>query len=440
MRAFLILWLGQVLSLTGIGIASFALGVWVYKETGSVTAFSLIAFFTFLPDVILSPVAGVFVDRWDKRKVMLVCDIAGSIVAIFLVTVLFIDKFDIWYIYLAVGINSAFKAFQWLGYYSSVSLLVPKKHLGRASGLLQAGESFSKLLGPILGASFLAFMGIKGVLILNFVTYTLAIISILIVKMPKFEKNNNNEQPNFFKEMVFGIKYLIKLRGLVWLLVFFMCLNFSIGMSEVLITPLVMSFSDSQTLGYVMSASGVGMLCGSILISFWGGPKKGKIKTIILFSIVQGLLMMLIGIKPNPWIIGIAFFGTMFCVPIMAGCSQALWLSKVSPDTQGRVFSIKGTLAWSTLPLAQGIAGPLSDNVFEPLFQSNDSILSSTVGSIIGIGEGRGVGFIIILLGFFIISTGFIFLFNKNFRGVEENLPDQVLDNSNTGEKEAVSI
>ncbi|SDC52016.1 MFS transporter [Shouchella lonarensis] len=434
MKMFLILWIGQVFSIVGIGITSFALGVWVYIETGSVTAYALIAFFALLPDIILSPVAGVFVDRWNKRKVMLICDIAGAVIAFSLVTIVFVGQLEIWYIYLAVGINSVFKAFQWLGYYSSVSLLVPKQHFGRAGGLLQAGETFSKLLGPLLGAVFLELLGVKGVLILNLVTYSVAVISILMVKMSK-AKPESTQNLNFIQEMRDGFKYLFGLRGLVWLLVFFMCVNLSVGTLESLVTPLVLGFSNSQSLGYIMSASGVGMLGGSMLISFWGGPKKGKINMIVIFGVIQGLLVVWVGLLPNLWSIGFALFGAMFCGSVMAGCSQALWIATVSPDIQGRVFAIRGSVAWSTLPLAFVITGPLSDNIFEPLFRSEDNILVNTVGAIIGTGEGRGAAFIIIMAGIFIILITTLFLFNKKFRGIEGRLLDKTIDSADNKEE-----
>jgi MFS transporter, DHA3 family, macrolide efflux protein len=200
--------------------------------------------------------------------------------------------------------------------------------------------------------------------------------------------------------------------------------NFYFGIATILFTPLVLSFTTPAVLGVLMSIVGIGMLTGNLTMSAWGGPKK-RINGIIGFSMLQGLALYAAGAPPQVALIAPSVFLIFFSNPIINGCSQAIWMSKTPPDVQGRVFAVRRMIAWSTMPLSYIIAGPLADRVFEPLMVEG-GLLASSIGQVIGVGPGRGVGLIFILLSTLVIFAALAVSLYRPLRNVEGDLPDMV--------------
>lgn len=194
---------------------------------------------------------------------------------------------------------------------------------------------------------------------------------------------------------------------------------------------MILDMADPQTLGYLASIVGVGMLVGTLVMSAWGGPKR-RIHGVLGFLIISGLFSMLLGLRPSIPLMAVAGFGMMFVQPIINGSSQALWQSKVAPDVQGRVFAVRRMIAWSTMPLAYAIAGPLADKVFKPLLLEG-GLLAGSVGQIIGVGPGRGIGLLLILSGFLVILVTASGYLNPRVRRVEDELPDSVQESGPEG-------
>ena len=143
MRIFTLIWFGQLISFIGFGLTRFALGVWVYRNTGSVTQFALISLFAILPSILLSPLVGVLVDRWNRRTCMILSDAGAGLSTLAIVLLLLVGRLEVWHIYLVVAVSSTFNAFQWPAYAAATTMLVPKQHLGRASGMVQLAEAIA---------------------------------------------------------------------------------------------------------------------------------------------------------------------------------------------------------------------------------------------------------------------------------------------------------
>lgn len=185
MKTFLFIWFGQLISLIGSQLTSFALGIWVYQNTGSVTQLALISFFTVLPGLAISPIAGALVDRWDSRWMMIISDSIAGLSTLSIALLLVIGQLQIWHIYLAATINSVSSAFQWPAYVAATALLVPKKHLSRANGMTKLSEALARLLSPICGGFLVILIQLQGVILLDLATFLLALTTLLIVKFPK---------------------------------------------------------------------------------------------------------------------------------------------------------------------------------------------------------------------------------------------------------------
>ncbi len=424
MAAFLAVWAGQVVSSLGTGLSGFALGVWVYQRTGSATRFALITLVTTLPGIFLTPIAGALVDRWDRRRAMILSNAGAGCTTLILALLFWYGRLELWHIYLLLALGSAFGTLQWPAFSAATTLLVPKEHLGRAAGLTQAGAAVSVILAPVLAGVLVVRIGLQGVVLVDCATFVVALATLLCVHVPRAEVTAEGlaTRGSLLREAASGWSYIRQRPGLLSLLGLSAASNFSVGMMQVLVTPMILSFTSAAVLGRVMSVAGVGMLAGSLLISVWGGPSR-RVLGILGFMMLQGAILLAGGLWPSAILIAAAGFVFLFTVPIILGCSQAIWQSKVAPDLQGRVFAVRRMVAWSTLPLSYLITGPLTDRVFEPLLAVNGP-LAGSVGRLIGVGKGRGSALLLILLGVLVMVTAAAFSRYSRLRQLESELPD----------------
>jgi DHA3 family macrolide efflux protein-like MFS transporter len=428
MPTFLIIWIGQVVSFIGSGLTNFALGVWVYQLTGSVTQFALISMFIVLPGVLVSPFAGALVDRWDRRWAMIFSDVGSGAVILVVALLLAAGRLEIWHIYLALLIRSTFGAFRWPAYSAAIPLLVPKQQLGRVNGMVQMGQALGPVISPLAAGVLVTAIGVEGVILIDVATFVLALVTLLVVRLPQPERVNRSAtgQGSLLKEVGEGLRYLKQRPGLMGLLLLFAIINFMVGIVSVLATPLVLSFAPASVLGTVIGIGGMGMLVGSVALSIWGGPKR-RINGVLGFTLLAGFCIMLGGLRPSAVFITVAAFIFYFCFPIISGSSQAIWQSKVALDLQGRIFSLRNMVAMSCMPVAYLVAGSLSDYIFEPLMAEGGA-LASSVGSIIGVGPGRGIGLLFIVLGILTMIVAAVSYSYSHIRLVESELPDVITD------------
>jgi DHA3 family macrolide efflux protein-like MFS transporter len=428
MRTFLIIWGGQLISLIGSGLTSFALGVWIYDQTGQATPFAMTVLFGSLPGVLLAPVAGVVADRWNRRLVLIVTDTGAALLTLAVAAMLFLTPggLQIWHIYLVAALGASLGTFQQAAYRPSVTMLVPKKHFGRASGLMQTGYAVQGIIAPLVAGVLYVAIGLQGIVAIDFVTYFFAIGALLVVRIPQPETKAEDqaEKGSMFKEATFGWTYLVERRPLLVMLCYYALVNFFLGLSTVLVTPLVLAFSPASVLGMVQMAGSAGMLVGSLVMSAWGGPRR-KMNGVYGFIALFSIAMCLVGLRDSAVLIGLGMFGLLFSIPLASGSSQAIWMSKVEPEVQGRVFAIRGMIATAISPLAFLIAGPLADYVFGPLM-APDGALAATVGQLIGVGHERGIGLMFIVAGMSILMVTAAAYAYPRLRLVEDELPDTV--------------
>jgi len=424
MRTFFVIWSGQLVSTIGSGLTGFALGVWIYQETGSVTLFAMNMLAFAVPNLLVSPFAGALVDRWDRRWVMIMSDTGAGLATLSIALLYMTGNLQVWNIILATAVNSAFTTFQWPAYSAVTTLLVPKAQLGRSSGMVQIGEAVSQLLAPAAAGVLFVTIGLGGVIVFDFATYIFAVLTLLFVRVPSPERSEAGEEGkgSLWKEALYGWTYISARAGLLGLLLIFAAFNFVSGLIMPLIVPMILDMTSADMLGYLVSIVGMGMLVGTLVMSAWGGPKR-RIHGVLGFLMLSGFFTSLLGISPLIPVLAVAGFLLMFTMPIINGSSQAIWQSKVAPDVQGRVFAVRRMIAWSMTPLAYIIAGPLVDRVFRPLLLEGGALVNS-VGQLIGVGPGRGTGFMFIVVGGVSILVAGVGYLNPHVRNVEDELPD----------------
>lgn len=433
MRTFTILWLGQFISAIGTGLGSFALGVWLYETTGSATQFGLLSAVAGVTIMLLSPVAGVLADRMDRRKLLILADLGAGITTLTMAALLFTGLLEPWNVYPIVVLMVGFTAFQAPALFSSISLLVPRQHLARASGMIQTSRAVAQIIGPLMAGALIGRIGYSGVIWIDCATFFFAVATLLLVRIPLPPRPEAGAAPaggpgrrrSVLGDLSFAWSYLRGLPGLFALLSLFALTNFCMGMVQVLLTPLILSFATPLELGTVNSAGAAGILLGGLLLALWGGPRR-RVLTILGLLVCQAFILFLGGVQPSIPLIALASFTFMLTLPIINGCNQVIFQSKVAPEVQGRVFSMAGTITAASIPISALLAGPLADRVFGPLLLPGGALADTFVGRLIGVGPGRGVGLLFILLGMTVLVIVSLAFLNPRLRQVDTDLPDAV--------------
>jgi MFS family permease len=317
--------------------------------------------------------------------------------------------------------------FGYLAYYPAITLTVPKRMLGRVSGMTHASEATSRIAGPLLGGLMIAFMGLQSIFLADVLTFIFSILTLLIIQIPKVQKTDEeNASPSVFREALYGWTYIKDRPSLLAVILFFTTTNFFLTMALVLFSPMILSFNTADVLGTLNSISGVGLLAGGLVMSAWGGPKD-RIRGVLGFSMIVSVSLILIGITPQVFIIAPALFALYFAIPLANSCSQALWQTKTAPEVQGRVFSLRRMISGAMAPISFAIAGRISDRWFEPML-ANGGALSGSVGRLLGVGPGRGMAFIFVLCGSIALLLQLTAFKFPTLRRAETILPDAISD------------
>jgi len=428
MRSFLIFWTGQVFSLLGTAMTRFALTIWVYQITGEATALSIMAFCAFAPEIALSPLAGALVDRWNRKWMMAIADLAAGLATAALMILYFTGSLQIWHIYVAGGVAGVFSSFHWPAYSASVTLMVPKSQYARATALSTLAESGTYILAPILAAAMIGFASIGWIFVVDVTTMSLAIIILAFTPIlsPKRSQAGAEGAGSLWKESWYGFRYIFANKGLLGLQLIFLFGNLFASLSWTLAAPMILAktANSAATLAVAESAGGIGGVVGGLVLSITGGLFRRKTDGIFIGWALPFLFLgVFVGFGQSlpMWMAG--FFLSASVGSITYICNQAIWQSKVPPDIQGRVFSTRRMIAQAVSPLATLVAGPLADRVFEPAMKAGGS-LSGALGPIFGTGAGAGMAVMIVLasvLGAVVGFSGYLF---PVVRDVEKNIPD----------------
>lgn len=426
MLTFTTVWAGQLVSTLGSGLTSFALGVWIYDTTGSAMLFVVNILVWTLPAVLVSPLVGVISDRWDRRLVMILGDSGAGLSTLFVMLIWFFGDLQIWHIYTATFFNALFSSFQWPAFSAATSLLVSKDNLGRAAGMSQIGDAVSHFATPAIAGALYVATGLNSILLIDLVSFLVAILTLLLVRFPQPETSEEGQQGqgSFLKEALFGWTYIRQRPGLLGLLMVFASLNFLWSLTFPLLTPMLLDMTSADMVGYLQSVGGLGMIVSTLVMSAWGGPKR-RILGIYWAETLSGLAAILIGLRPSLSLIGGGLFAMNLILPTSNANSQAIWQSKVAQDVQGRVFAIRRMIAFSIEPIAVLLAGPLAEKIFEPGMLAGGG-LADIFGGLIGVGPGRGIALMFVLSGLIYVLISSIILINPRIRNVEAELPDVI--------------
>lgn len=422
LRNFLLIWTGQLISGVGSRLTSFALGVWMLQTTGSTTRFALIFVAMAVPALLVLPIAGALVDRWDRRRTMIACEATSAATMLVLAGLLAAGQLAYWQIYVGVAITSLANAFLQPAYAASIPLLVDQRQLSRVNGLVQTGFAVAQVGGPLLAGVLVSTLSMPGVLALDALSFACGMVVLVLARIPRPARTQDEQGDSLLHEAATGLAYVRARPGLLGLLVVFGASNFLFGIASIAITPLVLSVADPALLGVQMAVGGSGLLLGGLVMTVWGGPRR-RVVGVLGFSLLAGASLAAHGLLPSFALLVVAGFVFFLAVPVINASNASLWQVKVPADLQGRCFAIQRILSEAAMPLGYCLAGPLAEFAFEPLM-AVDGPLATTVGVWIGVGPGRGLGLMFVMLGVSMMLVAVGAWCVRAIRRVEDELPD----------------
>ncbi len=370
LRSFLILWVGQAFSLLGSQLVQFSLIWWLTQQTGSATVLALASLVGLLPQVVLGPLVGPLVDRWNRRWTMILADAVVALATLALATLFWLGQVEIWHVYLALFIRALGGTFHGPAMAASVSLIVPQEHLTRVQGFNQMLNGGLNIISAPLGALMLQLMPMQGVLLVDLVTAVIGIITVAIVRVPQPRHEAPGEagagRGQYWRDLNSGFQYVVSWRGLLILMGLAMLINLVLAPTTSFLPLLVTQHFNGTAwhLSAVEAGMGIGVIAGGLLLGAWGGFRR-RIFTSLLGVMGIGLGTLLIGLAPaSAFVLVVVLVGmTGLMMSFANGPLMAILQATVAPSMQGRVFSLLTSGATAMMPLGLIVAGPLADAI-----------------------------------------------------------------------------
>jgi MFS family permease len=388
---------------------------------------ALLGFFAWLPYVFISPLAGVWVDRLDRRRILILADLGSGLMTAFVLALLWTGDLAIWHIYLVEALTSVFDAFQYPAYTASVSTLLTKSEYARASGMRSLSANGNQIAAPILAGALLPFIGIGGVMVVDMVTFGVAVLTLALVRIPTPDAVHGEEKSEPFRaQMTFGFRYIFNRPGLFGLMLIFSGIEFFAALTYFSVMPaliLARSGRSETALGIVQATLGAAGVVGGLLVSVWGLPRRRihAVCGLCGLSFLLGDMLFATGRTLPAWIIA-ASVAAVF-IPFIVSGYTTIWQSKVPPAVQGRVFATSEMFRSAPKPVGYLIAGPIADRLLEPAMQPGGA-LAPVFGWLVGTGPGAGIALMFAATAILGATMSFSGYFFRATRNVEDDLPD----------------
>lgn len=396
LRTFIILWLTQALSSLGSSMTGFALVIWLYNDSGSALTTALLTVCSYAPYVIVSIFAGAISDKWNKKAVMLVCDSFAALTTVCVLVLLKTGSLEVWHLYILNALNGLMNSVQSPASDVATTLLTPEKHYQKTSAMRYFSNSLVSILTPVFAAAIVSFAGLDAVISFDLTTFAVAFTVLLFfIKIPEVPQNESSKE-TLLRSAKSGISYLGRNKGILCMILFLAAINFIASIYEAALPALVLSKSNEAALGAVSSSAGIATLIGSVIATFFPKPKS-RSKTIcacLLVSMSTENFLLAFGNNTIAWCIG-AVLGWLF-IPLMSANYDVIFRSTVPKEMLGRVYSVRNTLQFFSIPVGYFLGGFLVDKVFEPFMAGTKNAL---LLNIFGTEKGSGAAFLFFVIG-----------------------------------------
>ncbi|WP_462412858.1 MFS transporter [Neobacillus sp. Marseille-QA0830] len=400
-KRYVVFWFSQAVSQFGSAMTSFALVIWAYTQTSSVMAVSLMAFCSYLPYIIVSLFVGAFIDSHNKKTIMLCSDFMAAVCSVSVVILWQLGDLQIWHIYIVNFVIGFMNAFQSPARSVAIGKLVPEEKLSQASGMNSFSTNLVTVVSPVLASSLFAFLGLEIVIIVDLVTFLFAFLVLLFfIKIPE-SMVQEAESKSAIAGCSDGFRFLLAHRGLWYIVITLAVVNFFSRLTyENILSPMILARNGGNTeiLGIVNAVLGIGGIVGGFIVSA-GKFSKDKVRMIYFsagLSFLLGDVIMGIGRGGIAW--GIAGIAASAPIPFIIAGQETILYKTIPEEMQGRVFSVRNAIQFSTIPIGILLGGYLADYVFEP-FMDSDSAIASALHWIVGSGKGSGMAVMFLCTG-----------------------------------------
>ncbi|UMR29753.1 MFS transporter [Massilia sp. MB5] len=369
-RGPLLLIVARFASALGSALTGFGLNVWVFRETGSYAIFAALAVAAALPALLFAPVAGVLVDRFARKRLLIVCELLAAATVGGVAAASAAGLLNPYLVGAASVSLALLSTLSWPATMAAVAELTPPAQRAAVNGLAEALGGGVQILNPVLGAALFTLVGIAGIALLDLFSYAVCALLIAAIafpaRTPQAPVSGGSALVRFWREAVAGFQWVAGRRDLAALLLFFAIINIGCSIFAVTLTPYLLSFTSAETLGWCMGLSGAGIVAGGSLFSLTGGLKRHE-HGVLLGGLLAGACMLLFGVLRTPAALLACSFCYGLATPLMNASSQTIWQAEVPPAIQGRVFAIRKMIAWGLNPLAILLSVPLAAGLFQPM-------------------------------------------------------------------------
>jgi len=364
----MVIFAGQAFSLFGSRLVQFALVWWITETTGLASTLAFASIVAMLPQVLLGPFAGALVDRWNRKTVMMVSDAFIALVVVALAFLYGTGAIQLWHVFLAMFTRSLGGAFQWPAMQATTTMMVDRESLSRVAGMNQSLQGLAVIVAPPLGAFLMQVIPIQTILLIDVVTAVLAVGSLFFIRVPQPSREVTEVLglKTVLMDMREGAVFVWRWKGLRIIMGMSMLINFLMSPAFSLL-PLVVTnhFNGGAIeLGWLQSASGVGMIAGGLLLGAWGGFKK-RIVTAMTSIIIGGVFIVVFSFMPPEMFL--LAVGCVFMFAVFNAMANGTFFSSIQavipPEMQGRVFTILMSLSGGMAPIGLAFAGPVSDSL-----------------------------------------------------------------------------
>lgn len=420
MKSFLLLWSTQSLSGLGSAMTSYALVIWSYSQKGSALMTALLMVCSYAPYVLLSIFAGALSDRWNKKAVMLVCDTAATLTTVVMLVLMRSGQLQIWHLYVINIINGLMNTLQQPASEVAVTRLLPRKHYQKVGGMRYLASSLNSILSPIIATAILGIAGMDMIVVIDLCTFGAAFLTLVFGIQIPAASGKEEKQEKLMDSVKKGIGYLKQERGIFDLILFLAAINLVASVYEAAFPAMILSRNggSERVLGMVNAVIGISTLIGSVLASVLKKPKS-RVRVIcncLLFSMSTENFMLALGRTPVVWCLG-GFLGWI-AIPLMSANLDVILRLHIPEQMQGRVYSVRNSLQFFTIPVGYFLGGLLVDRIFEPVMALQDA--GSVLVRMFGSGKGSGAAFLFFVIAFAGIGVCLYFRHDKHIWKLEE--------------------
>ena len=423
MQAFYVLVVTQTLSLIGSRLTSVGMGIWIFQSTGNTTPLLLTAFFNELPGMLAGSFAGVFVDRWDRRKVLILADTGQAVGSILLLASLLSGQFQVWHLYFVSLLQGSFAIFQQPAEDASITMLVNENHRDRANAIRQMAFPLAGVVATALAGILYVWVGISGLITIDLVTFFLAVIGVLVIHIPRpiASVDDATQSGKGWQEWLAGFRFLRKNRILLIFLLYLAVINFLLNGPLGLDIPyLLLRTGDEKLASGLLALMSLGAFAGAGLVAIRGKIHR-RVMGILLGCLLTGSMFLVFGTTRQAWLLGASLFLLMLPLPIGNTLIISLLQSKTPPDLQGRIFSIFSQMGYIGSTASFFLTGRLVDNWLEPAVGGTGWLIWS---KLVGNEPGAGIGLVLFVTGLVILFLTIGMMLVRPIRNLEKNLPD----------------